>query len=439
MSIRLSIILLLFTISFSTAGEQPPNIILCMTDDQGWGDASYQGHPKLKTPHLDDLSRRGIRFDRFYAAAPVCSPTRGSFLTGRHPNRFGCFLYGYPLKTEEITLPQYLQKAGYRTGHFGKWHLNGISGPGKAVLKSDPLHPGVFGFDRWVSASNFYDLNPSLGKDGVATDYQGDGSDIAVAETIKFIDAEQADDTKKPFCAVVWFGNPHLPHKALQEDLKAAGGSHYHGEIIAIDRAMGTIVKALADRRISENTIVFFCSDNGGKEVGSTGDLRGFKGSVWEGGLRVPGLLVWPSKIKPVVTAEPACTSDLLPTILDLLNIPLADKRPIDGVSWKPLIEGKPWKREGGIGFWHYAAGKKNAGNQKFAIEVGHAAWNKGNYKLHRTAKGDFQLYDLVTDRQEKNDLATKMPDLLKEYQAELTTWQKSVVNSYRGLDYPKK
>src|SRR5262249_8554311 len=111
----------------------PTFLVLCMTDDQGWGDVSYNGLKQIKTAALDEMAARWLRFNRFYAAAPVCSPTRGSVLTGRHPNRFGCFLYGYPLRTQEVTLAQVLKPAGYATAHFGKWHLNGVSGPGKPI------------------------------------------------------------------------------------------------------------------------------------------------------------------------------------------------------------------------------------------------------------------------------------------------------------------
>ncbi len=149
-----------------------PNFILCMADDQGWGDVGYQGHPVLKTPHLDAMAREGLRLDRFYAAAPVCSPTRGSVLTGRHPNRYGCFSWGHPLRVQEITIAEAMKKAGYVTGHFGKWHLG-------EVRADSPLCPGAKGFDRWLSTPNFYDLNPLMSDQGRVVRKQGDSSMIA--------------------------------------------------------------------------------------------------------------------------------------------------------------------------------------------------------------------------------------------------------------------
>ena len=139
----------------STADK--PNIILVMADDQGWGQTGYYNHPILKTPNLDAMAAAGLRFDRFYAGGPVCSPTRATVLTGRSHDRTNVQSHGYPLRNQEKTVAQALQRAGYATGHFGKWHLNGIRGPGVPVLKEDKRHPGKFGFDTWLSVTNFFE------------------------------------------------------------------------------------------------------------------------------------------------------------------------------------------------------------------------------------------------------------------------------------------
>jgi len=128
----------------SAARPRGPNIVLCMTDDQGWGDVSYNGLKQIQTPNLDAMAASGVRFDRFYAAHPSCSPTRASVLTGRHPNRMGVFWPGMPLRRQDITIAQVVKAAGYVTGHFGKWHLNGVAGPGKPIATTDPLGPGPF-------------------------------------------------------------------------------------------------------------------------------------------------------------------------------------------------------------------------------------------------------------------------------------------------------
>src|SRR5687768_5654218 len=186
-----------------------PNFVLVMADDQGFGDMAYQGHKDLHTPHFDALAREGIRFDRFYAAAPVCSPTRGSVLTGRTPNRYGCFSFGRPLRPQEVTIAEALKTAGYRTGHFGKWHLG-------SVQQASPVSPGASGFDEWVSSPNFFDLDPVLSVRGKATPFKGDTSDITVDLALNFI--RGSVEQKLPFLAVVWFGSPHSPYQALASD-----------------------------------------------------------------------------------------------------------------------------------------------------------------------------------------------------------------------------
>ena len=165
----------------------PPNIVLVMTDDQGWGQTGYYKHPVLETPHLDAMAAGGLRFDRFYAAAPVCSPTRASVLTGRSNMRTGVESHGYALRRQERTLAQALREAGYVTGHFGKWHLNGLRGPGVPILGEDTHHPGVFGFDEWLSVTNFFDRDPILSREVTFEAFKGDSSEIIVDEALSFI------------------------------------------------------------------------------------------------------------------------------------------------------------------------------------------------------------------------------------------------------------
>ena len=157
-----------------------PNIILVMTDDQGWGQTGYMKHPVLKTPNLDEMAKNGLCFNRFYAGGPVCSPTRATVLTGRTHDRTGVYNHGYALRLQEKTLSQALEKTGYATGHFGKWHLNGLRGPGVPILKSYPNGPKDFGFQKWVSVTNFFDLNPIMSRDGNFEEFKGDSSEIII-------------------------------------------------------------------------------------------------------------------------------------------------------------------------------------------------------------------------------------------------------------------
>ena len=144
----------------STEVPPPPNFVLVMADDMGWGQTSYYSHPALMTPNLDAMASAGLRFDRFYAGAPNCSPTRATVLTGRTNDRTGVEDHGFALRRQERTIARALDEAGYATGHFGKWHLNGLRGPGAPVLAEDEHGPGVFGFDEWLSVTNFFEVDP---------------------------------------------------------------------------------------------------------------------------------------------------------------------------------------------------------------------------------------------------------------------------------------
>ncbi len=184
------VMILLASLALLQAGDVPkpaarPNVVLCMTDDQGWGDVSYNGLKQLQTPALDAMAAAGLRFNRFYAQQS-CSPARASVMTGRHPNRMGVFWPGMPLRRQEITVAQAARQAGYVTGHFGKWHLNGVAGPGKVMPDSDPLAPQNCGFDETFSVSNYFETNAVFGRNGVPEQTTGDGSDAIVAEALHF-------------------------------------------------------------------------------------------------------------------------------------------------------------------------------------------------------------------------------------------------------------
>jgi len=340
-------------------GRAKPNIILCMTDDQGWGDTSYNGHPELKTPNLDAMAAAGIRFDRFYAAHPLCSPTRASCLTGRSPVRYRCMSWGHDLPLREVTIAEAVRTAGYATGHFGKWHLGGIpnaaGGTGRGLPDSfcpKPRHPGNQGFDEWFSAGNWYDIgHEHIHHNGrQVAPRKGDTADVVMDVALEWIGRQAA--SRKPVLAAIWFPSPHGPHKATPEDAApyAKYGekkANYYGEIAAVDRNMGRLRKALREMKIADDTMLWFCSDNGGAFPGSTGGLPGGKKWLTEGGTRVPGILEWPARVpKPFVTSVPACTMDFYPTAIDLLGIKMPDQiEPVDGMSLLELIDGRMKRR----------------------------------------------------------------------------------------------
>ncbi|MBK8090610.1 MAG: sulfatase-like hydrolase/transferase [Verrucomicrobiaceae bacterium] len=448
----------------------PPNIVLVMADDQGWGDMAYNGHPHLQTPNFDALAREGVRFDQFHAAAPVCSPTRGSVMTGRTPNRFGCFSWGHTLRPQEVTIAEVLQKSGYRTGHFGKWHLG-------SVQKASPVSPGASGFDEWVSAPNFFDLDPILSDAGKATQFHGDSSDVTMDVALKFI--RRCAEKEQRFFTVIWFGSPHSPHRALEADRalyadQPANVRNFYGEITAMDRAFGRLRSEIKELGLRDDTLLWYCSDNGAlPKVGSAGKRRGNKGSIYEGGLPVPSLIEWPAQFKkPQVISTPCVTSDIFPTLLAITDSKLEKQVPLDGENLMPLLEGETNKRRKPMGFWDHPTKGISTPSDKWMSDLladqakgiepadpariradagqittqhpldtflGHAAWTDWPWKLHRIEKKgsdvSWELYNLSTDPEEQNVLIAEQPERVAEMRQQLEDWLESVVRSLNGVE----
>ena len=450
-------------LSCTCHAAKKPNFILAMADDQGWGEMGYQGHKALKTPNFDDMSKSGLRFDRFYAAAPVCSPTRASCLTGRHPNRMGVFKWGYPMRTGETTIAEALKKAGYTTAHFGKWHLGSVRADSTAC-------PGANGFDEWASAPNFYENNPLFSHNGKVIEVKGESSLATMEIALRWI--RKVAEADKPFLAVIWFGNPHGPHIGVDKFLapyskEAKAMQNFYAEITGMDAAMGELRKGLREMDKHEDTLLWYTSDNGGLKPNSMGGLSGKKGNLLEGGIRVPAILEWPAKIpEPRTSSAPCNTSDFYPTLLELAGVPLPKGQPpLDGISLVPLIEGKTDIRKKAMGFWDFPAPgrsrraramleslrkEQQAGEVKPAQKEGHVekqystksfpgsvAWIDGDWKLLRS-KGAPKLFNLSKDSAEKNDMAGKHPEKVADMQKALLTWQKSVTHSLNGEDYKK-
>ncbi|MCU0748588.1 MAG: sulfatase-like hydrolase/transferase, partial [Akkermansiaceae bacterium] len=305
-----SIILLVGLPSISLAA--PPHIILMMSDDHGWEETGYNKHPHVKTPVLDEMASTGLKFERFYAAHPSCSPTRASFLTGRHPNRMGTFAPGWSLRPEETTIAHMLAKAGYHCMHFGKWHVG-------AVKAGSPLSPGAMGFHEWLSHDNFFELDPPLSRNGGPPEvFKGESSEVLIREAIAGIDRTRA--AGKQVFQVIWFGSPHEPYSGLPQDLtlyddlpakypkkvrltsNETGGQttrpqgevlrERYAEITAMDRAIGMLRKHLAETGLRDNTLLLYCSDNGTSAESALGfPHRGAKGEIYEGGTLVPGII----------------------------------------------------------------------------------------------------------------------------------------------------
>lgn len=474
--------------------QKLPNIILLMGDDHGWDEVGYNGHPHVKTPVLDEMSKQGLRMDNFRSGHPSCSPTRGSFITGRHPNRYGTFYPGCSMRPEEITIAQLLGKAGYTSAHFGKWHL----GP---VKTDSPTNPGAMGFNEWLSHDNFFEMNPQLSRNGAAPEqFHGEGSQVVIDEAIQFI--ERAKTKQQPFFVVVWFGSPHEPYSGLPEDLgiyddlpaeyanKTVGLTsnetgdrvqrplrevlrERYAEVTAMDRSIGVLRDFLKQEELKENTLLWYCGDNGTPpSAARTGmSLRGQKGMMYEGGIRVPSVMEWPVRIKSGTVSElNSVTTDMLPTLCELVDQPLPD-RPLDGISLVPMIDGEMNSRPSPMFFWNIQGQipvneesepyidmnlqegtiplvKKLKGkftrtfvNWRYPKvsknDVGGPRTMIGNrYKLVMDQESEVELFDLVKDRSESNNLVNSKPDIAEKMQKQLYDWQQSVLQSLSGADY---
>ena len=463
--------LLLLAACASTPGEaisstSPPcrGVVLLLADDLGAGELSSAGHPHIATPHLDALAKGGLTLTRFNAAAPVCSPTRASVLTGRHPVRTTTFAWGHDLPPAETTLPELLAAEGVRTAHFGKWHLG-------SVRAGEPTSPGGQGYGTWAAAPNFFDLDPDLSVNGRVASHEGEGSEVITEHAVAFLrEVAKAD---APFFVTIWFGSPHDPHDALPEDLARQAGAPestraYCAEIAAMDRCVGLVRAELEALGVANETLLWFTSDNGPRppkalaRADSTAGLRGAKGTLWEGGLRVPSILRWPAAVAPGRTVGAPCgTVDLLPTIAAVLGSS-APAEGLDGTSLMPLLTGDADRSPSrGLGFWTVPVrGRPQHGDRILAAmargEVhpeetppsvdaelmsreslpGRAAWIRGRYKLHSIpAEGRrrFELYDLVADPGETEDLADFEPAVVSRLAAELEEWRRSAAADARG------
>ena len=482
---RTCLVAALFVFFAHLAGAEAadrPNVVLVMCDDLGWGDVGFNGNEIIQTPHLDEMAASGMTFNRFYAASAVCSPTRGSVVTGRHPYRYGIETAnkGHMLP-RELTLAELLKEQGYATGHFGKWHLGTLTktvresnrGGPKGVKDFSP--PWVNGFDACFSTEAkvpTYDpmLKPSSKASGKGWDYiadkskaepygthywnhhgemvtdnlEGDDSRVIMDRAVPFI--EQAAKQDQPFFVIVWFHTPHLPVVAGPEHVKPYAqyesyARNFYGCVTAMDEQVGRLRKTLRDAGVAENTLVTFCSDNGpegakGAAPGSAGPFRGRKRDLFEGGIRVPGVIEWPARIAAGSSTDyPAVTSDYLPTILDVLGFEMPDARPIDGLSLLPVFEDTSLQRTSAIGFEF--SGKTALIDNRYKLVNYPSGAREGNSaKSSRKARNrQSMLFDLLADPGESSNIAADHPEIVARMADELTEWRASCERSAAGED----
>lgn len=443
---------LVVLVTTSLASERP-NIILMMADDLGWGDPSYNDG-WIDTPALDAMAAEGLRFDRFYSASAVCSPTRASCLTGRNPIRVGVpNANSGRLGADETPLSELLDGIGYATGHFGKWHLGTLttlrkdSNRGASGNTSVYSPPWQHGYDHCFATEakvptfhpmrravnglpepldfvdqNFYgthywtpptDLSAAEGTPvDVTENLSGDDSRVIMDRVIPFVRAAVAADT--PFFTVVWFHTPHKPLPDPDGTSSVDSAVAYTKAIVDMDTEIARLRAELDTLGVTGNTMFWFCSDNGPENgVGRSGPYRERKRSLHEGGVRVPGILVWPDKITTGrVTDFPAVTSDYYPTIVDYLCIDVPDQKPIDGASLRGVVENTATERAEPIGFQY----------------INSQSWVSHQYKLISKNNGfTFELYDLIADERERSNIAADNPGIVAKMKNELETWLEAI------------
>ncbi|MED5287478.1 MAG: sulfatase-like hydrolase/transferase, partial [Planctomycetota bacterium] len=431
-----------FSVSVLAQEEGPPNFIVFLTDDQGWGDLGCYGHPVIQSPNLDRFASEGIRLTQCYAACSVCSPSRSAIVTGRTPYRNGVWRWipsgsQYHLRASEITIASLLKKQGYQTCHAGKWHLNG------KFNSDEQPQPDDHGYDHWLATQNNASPNHLNPENFVRNGQQvgrleGPSSMIAASEAIQWL--KSRGDKSTPFFITVWTHEPHLPIESAPEfmapyaDIEDEGLRQHHGNITQMDAAFGKLMSAVDAMGYRDNTVVFFTSDNGpegngttGRTRGSTGGLRGRKRHTHEGGIRVPGIIRWPGRIEAgSISATPAIGSDIFTTICDIAGVPIPDDRTIDGASLRPLFEGKPVERDQPL-YW-----RNHLAPLQFRVGL-----RIGDWKMVASEDLDsFELYNIHEDPLETKDLSDDHPQKFEELKQRLIEHDASVLEE--GPDWWK-
>ena len=432
-------------VTLARAADTKPNIVVILADDLGNADLGYRGSD-IKTPNIDKLAQDGVRLDSFYGM-PVCTPSRAELMTGRYAMRYGLETlvifpsHTYGLPTDERTLPQALKDAGYDTAMVGKWHL------GHADQKYWPQNRG---FDHFYG-NLVGEVDYFTKERGGIVDWQRDGkflkedgyyTDLIGNEAVSIIDHH---DTSKPLFLYVASLAPHAPYQAPQDSIDGykdlAGDMHRHtyaAMITDLDTQVGRIVDALKQKGMLDNTLIIFSSDNGGatsalfatgarspeereesggvgleeKPPASNGELRGGKGSLHEGGVRVPTIFFWPAKLKPRVVDEPLAMVDVMPTVLALAGAHGSEDHPFDGKDiWQTLAEGAASPHEDIL----------------INVEAFRGAIRKGNWKLVKIAllPSKTELFDLSKDPGEQNNVADQFPEIAADLEARLMAYAK--------------
>jgi arylsulfatase A len=420
-------------------GIRRPNIILIVADDLGYGDLACYGHPRNKTPHLDQLAQEGLKFTDFHANGPMCSPTRAALLTGQYQNRFGRKFESAlsaqdptGLPPDTVTVADLLKQAGYATAMYGKWHLG----------YAPPQTPPHFGFDDFRGLlTGDGDHHSQISRSGSKDWYHNDAIEMEEGYTTDLITKHSIDFMRKhrdqPFFIYMAHLAIHFPWQAPGEAAQRVEGTDYwsleklgphpEGEVgpvvqamvESLDKSVGEIVDAVRELGLDDNTLIYFTSDNGGYvhygnqfhgEISSNDPLRGQKTEVWEGGHRVPAIAWWPGRIAPGTTTHATTmTMDLLPTCAELAGVDVP--KHVDGVTLAPLLLHETPLPQRDL-FWR-------AGD----------AWavRRGPWKLVDGGDGKVHLFNLDADIEESEDVSAQNPEVVKELRAAFEKWEQDV------------
>lgn len=428
-----------------------PNIILILTDDQGYGDVGFHGNEVIQTPNLDQFAKEGVDFSRFYVA-PVCSPTRAGIMTGRYHYRTGVTNVGScgdRIKAEELTIAEILRRSGYATAIYGKWHMG----------DNYPMRPQDMGFEEAIihkgccltpwfrpGGDNYFD--PYLFHNGVRKQYKGYCMDVFTDLTIDF--ARKNAKQNKPFFVYLSTNTPHDPlnvGREYSEPYRQRGlgpqEAEYYGTITNIDYNVGRLMSKLKEMGLDEDTIVVFLTDNGASGGGTRHwslKLRGKKASVYEGGIRVPCVFRWPGKFKSGSEIDRiAAYTDLLPTFLDAAQVASPEGINLDGESLMPLLEGRPGKYPDRtiIIQWHQGLTPQlhrsfTVIHKRFKLVQAVGGFQQSGKYLENEYR--YELFDILNDPLEQNDLASEYPHIVSMMKQQYEEWYWEMMKE-RGLD----
>ncbi|WP_395745654.1 arylsulfatase [Prosthecobacter sp.] len=409
---------LLLALACTQLQAAPPNVVVMLADDSGWGDYSIHGNTNLKTPNIDSLAKSGARFDRYFVCA-LCAPTRGEFLTGRYHSRGGVKGVSTGLErlnADEKTIADAFLASDYSTGAFGKWH-NGSQWP---------YHPNARGFQEYVGYTSGHwgeYFDPPLEHNGVMFRAKGFIVDVLVGKALEFMETNK----EKPFFCYIPLTTPHSPFSVPDEHWNkfkdspvTMRGEEGEKEDLAVSRCVlammdnidvnvGRVLKKLDELKLSENTIVVYFSDNGPNSFRWNGGMKGKKGVTDEGGVRSALFMRWPGKIKEDTLITPiAGAIDLLPTLTALAGVKPVSTKPLDGWDFSTLLLGGEWKR-GPRELMNYNGGKLSVRTQTHRLD----------------ASGG--LFDMIADPNQKKDISAEQPELTAQLKEKATAWHQEV------------